>query len=75
MENRRLEPPRQVHLYQIVIVDGVDSGDVQVVAAGPELAVNAFGVPIAESADDGVGDTIRERRVDALQVAPAFEKV
>src|SRR5208337_95850 len=70
-----LEPPGQIELDDVVVLDGVEKRQVGVVAAGAEIGIDARGIAVPDRADDIVGETVSEGGIDALQVGPALEEV
>jgi hypothetical protein len=64
-----LEPPGQIQLEEIVVIDRVDLRYVLVAAAGAEVLVDPFAVAIADRPDDVVGETVGKRGEDSFQAA------
>src|SRR5262249_41443210 len=70
-----LKPPGQIELQNVVIVERVQTGKIQVVAAGAEIGPDAAGVAVTDGADHGVGEAVSKGGINALLVGPAFKEV
>ena len=70
-----LKSPGQVQLEQIVEFYWVESGQVQIVAAGAEIVVDWIGVTVANRANDCIREAVGKCRVKTLKVGAAFKKV
>src|SRR5581483_2276318 len=69
------EPESQINLDDVILVDWIHLRDVLVAAASSQVLIDAFGIAITNRADQVIGKTVGESRIDPLQVAAAFKKV
>src|ERR1035438_5322778 len=69
------EPPRQVQLNQVVVVDGIEDRQVIIVAAGAETLIDLLGVAVAHSADNRVRDAVGQSGIDSFEIGAALKEV
>ena len=65
----------QVQLHYVVIINGVESGYIQIVTAGAEFVVNLGSIAVANRANDCIRETVGKCRIKTLKVGTAFKKV
>src|SRR5215831_4067986 len=71
----KLEPETQVDLEKMIMRDGIDLWNIQIAAAGPELVIDATGVPVSKGSDHIIREAIGATHIHAFHIGAAFEEI
>src|SRR5205085_3170849 len=70
-----LESISQIELQNMIVANRIEGRKIGIGTAGTQIVIDTIGVPVAESANDVISETVGERREHTFKIAAAFEKI